>query len=115
MAIRHVEGLLLHHLSGDEGGCGESKRLIQGTIWGEEEINVVINNRRAAAFPLFAMFFPVYMYILCIIQDESWDRGSPNTGVSIGLSSGEVSTVFLSDILLNSLFTAARASGFVNK
>lgn len=32
-AISHAEGLLLHYLSGDEGGSGEPQRLFQGTSW----------------------------------------------------------------------------------
>jgi len=42
-------------------------------------------------------------------------KPSPNTGVSIGLSGDEVFEVSIIEIPLNSLFTAARASGFVNK
>lgn len=32
LAVSHVEGLLLHYLSGDEGGSSESECLFQGTI-----------------------------------------------------------------------------------
>ena len=31
-AVGHVQGLLLHYLSGHEGGSSESQRLLQGTV-----------------------------------------------------------------------------------
>lgn len=37
LAISHVQGLFLHHLSGDEGGSGESQCLFQSAVWEGEK------------------------------------------------------------------------------